>query len=78
MLCLWLLFALKTRKTEPDHEKNLFIGVSEQVVLKLKHAQLHIKLQARTIIKSVDRGSSIKEMFRKLFNQNQSSALSKR
>ena len=31
------------KKTEPDHEKkNLFIGVSEQVVLKLKHAQLHI------------------------------------
>ena len=24
-------------------KKNLFIGVSEQVVLKLKHAQLHIK-----------------------------------
>ena len=43
MLCLWLLFALKTRKTEPDHEKIMFIGVSEQVVLKLKHAQLHIK-----------------------------------
>ena len=44
MLCLWLLFALKTRKKpEPDHEKNLFIGVSEQVVLKFKHAQLHIK-----------------------------------
>ena len=31
------------KKTEPDHEKNLFIRVSEQVVLKLKHAQLHMK-----------------------------------
>ena len=32
------------KKTGPDHEKYLFIGVSGQVVLKLKHAQLHIKL----------------------------------
>ena len=30
------------KKTEPDNEKNLFIGVSEQVVLKLEHAKLHI------------------------------------
>ena len=71
-------------------KKNLFIEVSEQVLLKLKHAQLHIKptrvlnsiqgicVYARIIIKSVDRGLSIKEMFRKLYNQSQSSSLSKR
>ena len=34
--------------------------------------------EARSIIKSVEKGSSIKEMFRKLYNQSQLSALSKR
>ena len=42
MLCLWLLFALKTRKMSLIM-KNWFIGVSDQVVLKTKEAQLHKK-----------------------------------
>ena len=35
------VFPKDQKKTEPGHEKNLFKGVSDQVVLKLKHAQLH-------------------------------------
>ena len=37
------------KKTEPDHEKNLFIAVSDQVVLKLKHAQFNIQNPTRVL-----------------------------